>query len=111
MRPRQIVAAIGRHNRIFMHLSPGQLHRSLSNDRATGIWQRRPNDDGATPIIANTVQLVDVPNLTGGFQTLEQQVIVPSGVTSLRIVLTGFSPTDISTAGTMTFGDVGLYAE
>jgi hypothetical protein len=42
---------------------------------------------------------------------LEQALTVPDGVTSLRIVLSGFSPTDLATAGSVTFDDVGLYAQ
>jgi len=64
---------------------------------------------GVAGELLSTVQLIDVPSLTTGFQVLEQQVPVPAGVSALRIVLSGFSPTDLQTAGTVTFDDVGLY--
>jgi hypothetical protein len=37
-------------------------------------------------------------------------VTIPAGVTQVRVVLTGFTPTDTATAGTVTFDDVGLFA-
>jgi M6 family metalloprotease-like protein len=66
---------------------------------------------GAAGELLEVVPLIDVPSLTGGFAVLEQALTVPEGVTSLRIVLSGFSPTDLRTAGLVTFDDVGLYAE
>lgn len=36
---------------------------------------------------------------------------IPAGVTQVRVVLTGFSAADTATAGTVTFDDIGLYAE
>jgi PKD repeat protein len=66
---------------------------------------------GAAGELLDVVSLVDVPSLTGGFAVLEQALTVPDGVTSLRIVLSGFALTDLATAGSVTFDDVGLYAE
>ncbi len=65
---------------------------------------------GAAGELLGSVQLISVPTLTGGFQVLEQQITVPAGVTGIRIVLSGFSPTDTRTAGTVTFDDVGVYS-
>jgi hypothetical protein len=36
-------------------------------------------------------------------------VTVPASVTGVRIVLTGFAPTDAHTAGSVTFDDVGVF--
>jgi hypothetical protein len=36
---------------------------------------------------------------------------VPEGVVEMRVVLAGFAPTDLRTRGTVTFDEVGLYAE
>jgi hypothetical protein len=47
---------------------------------------------------------------TVGFQTLEQTLMAPVGVAQVRVVLTGFSPVDPVTRGTVTFDAVGLYA-
>lgn len=56
--------------------------------------------------------LLSAPLSTAGaFSALEQTFSVPAGVASLRIVLTGFSPTDTRTRGTVTFDDIGLYGE
>ncbi len=52
-----------------------------------------------------------VPNLTDGFSIVEESVSVPDGVEEVRLVLSGFSATDTRTSGTITFDDVGLYAE
>jgi serine protease AprX len=46
---------------------------------------------------------------TPAFATLEQSVTIPSGVAHVRVVLTGFAPTDLATAGTVAFDDVGLF--
>jgi hypothetical protein len=43
--------------------------------------------------------------------TLESVVTLPPGVAQLRVVLFGFSPTDLRTAGSVTFDDIGLYEE
>ena len=44
------------------------------------------------------------------FSTLEQTVTIPAGVAQVRVVLSGFAPTDLATAGTVAFDDVGLFA-
>jgi hypothetical protein len=51
------------------------------------------------------------PLTTAGFQTLEQSVTIPTGVASVRLVLTGFAPAHVATAGTVTFDDVGLFEQ
>ena len=64
---------------------------------------------GAAGQVLNTVRLLEAPLLTNGFATLSQTVTLPAGVTSVRIVLFGFAPTDTKTSGTVTFDNVGLY--
>ena len=59
--------------------------------------------------LLDTVRLLEVPLVTDGFATLETSVTLPKGVTQVRIVLSGFAATDLATAGTVTFDDVGLY--
>jgi hypothetical protein len=38
-------------------------------------------------------------------------VTIPPLVTQVRVVLTGFAPTDLTTRGTVTFDDVGVYTQ
>jgi hypothetical protein len=59
--------------------------------------------------VIGTATAITAPLDTGGFTTLESAVVVPAGVAQVRVVLSGFSPLDVSTAGTVTFDDVGLY--
>jgi hypothetical protein len=42
--------------------------------------------------------------------TLEKSVTVPAGVAEVRVVLSGFAPTDTHTSGNVVFDDVGIYA-
>ncbi len=63
---------------------------------------------GSAGEVLSIVNLVSVPTATAGFTTLQQVLTVPQGVAALRIVLTGFSPTEIHTTGTVTFDDVRL---
>jgi hypothetical protein len=65
---------------------------------------------GAAGQVLDTVKLITAPLATSGFATLEERVTIPAGVADVKVVLTGFAPTDTSTAGTVTFDDVGLYA-
>jgi minor extracellular serine protease Vpr len=60
--------------------------------------------------VVDTLRLITAPLLTDGFSQLEQQVTIPLGVAQARVVLFGFAPTDTTTAGTVTFDDVGLFA-
>jgi len=64
---------------------------------------------GTAGHLLDTVRLLDVPLATDGFATLETAVTLPPGVAEVRVVLFGFSPGDLSTAGTVTFDDVGLF--
>jgi hypothetical protein len=38
-------------------------------------------------------------------------VTLPPGVAQVRVVLLGFSPADLHTAGSVTFDDIGLFEE
>jgi CARDB/Cadherin-like domain len=60
--------------------------------------------------VVDRVTLLTAPLSTAGFTTLEQAVTIPAGVASVQIVLSGFAATDLATAGTVTFDDVGLFA-
>jgi hypothetical protein len=42
---------------------------------------------------------------------LEGTVTIPAGVAQVRVVLSAFAPTDLRTAGTVTFDEIGLFAE
>jgi hypothetical protein len=59
--------------------------------------------------VLSTVTLISAPLTTGGFKTLENVVTIPAGVAQVKVVLTGFAPTDVNTSGTVTFDDVGLF--
>jgi hypothetical protein len=56
------------------------------------------------------VKILTAPLQTDGFRVLEQSVTIPPLVTKVRVVLTGFAPTDLATRGTVTFDDVGVFA-
>jgi hypothetical protein len=59
--------------------------------------------------VIQTVTLITAPLTTSGFSTLQQTVAIPTGVTQVRVKLTGFALTDLKTAGTVTFDSVELY--
>ncbi|CAN5334974.1 hypothetical protein BH24CHL10_BH24CHL10_02170 [soil metagenome] len=42
---------------------------------------------------------------------LDEQLTIPAGVAEVRVVLKGFAATDLRTRGTVTFDDIGLFAE
>ena len=65
---------------------------------------------GAAGQVLDTVRVLSAPLQTDGFRPLEQSVTIPPLVTQVRVVLTGFAPTDLATRGTVTFDDVGVYA-
>jgi hypothetical protein len=65
---------------------------------------------GAAGELLSKVTLLTAPLTTSGFAALEKTFSVPAGVASVRIVLTGFSATDLRTAGTVTFDDIGLFS-
>jgi hypothetical protein len=64
---------------------------------------------GATGQVLDTVKVLTAPLTTDGFAAWEQTVTIPAGVAKVRVVLIGFSATDLHTAGTVIFDDVGLY--
>jgi subtilisin family serine protease len=66
---------------------------------------------GGAGQVLDTVRLISAPLTTAGFQRLEQAVTIPAGVVAVRVVLAGFAPTDVATAGTVTFDDVGLFEQ
>ena len=59
--------------------------------------------------LLDTVRVLTAPLSTSGFTELSSLVTIPSGVAEVRVVLVGFAATDLRTAGTITFDDVGLY--
>ena len=65
---------------------------------------------GAAGQVLDTVRVLSAPLQTDGFRPLERSVTIPPLVTQVRVVLTGFAPTDLATRGTVTFDDVGVYA-
>jgi hypothetical protein len=65
---------------------------------------------GSLGELIGSVSVLSAPLSTGdAFQTLEQTLVMPVNVTSLRIVLAGFAATDTRTAGTVSFDNVGLF--
>jgi hypothetical protein len=58
-----------------------------------------------------TATVIGAPLNTDGFVALESRVKLPPGVSQVRVLLTGFSPLDRLTAGTVTFDDIGLFAD
>jgi len=64
---------------------------------------------GAAGNVLSTVNLVTAPLTTSGFTKLQQSVTIPGNVSSVRVKLTGFAPTDTRTAGTVKFDGVGLF--
>jgi hypothetical protein len=65
---------------------------------------------GAAGQVLDTVKVLAAPLQTDGFATLERSVTIPPLVTEVRVVLTGFAPTDLATRGTVTFDDIGVFA-
>jgi hypothetical protein len=66
---------------------------------------------GAAGQLINTVKVLSAPLTSTGFSTLSTQVSVPASVTSVKLVLSGFAPTDTRTAGTVTFDNVGVWSQ
>ena len=60
--------------------------------------------------VVNTVKLLTAPLTTSGFTTIEKAVTIPIGIAQVRVTLTAFTPTDLASAGTVTFDDIGLFA-
>ncbi len=65
---------------------------------------------GAAGQVIDKVNVLTAPLQTEGFRALEQSVTIPPLVAQVRVVLTGFAPTDLATRGTVTFDDVGVFA-
>lgn len=61
--------------------------------------------------VLQSVTLLIAPLRTKGFATLEKTVTIPAGVASVRVILAGCAPTDLATAGTVVFDDIGLFGE
>ena len=93
-------------------VSPGQVLDLVVSVSSTGV-STAPSAGlvylGPLGNVLDTVTLITVPVSTQGFETLEQAVTIPVGVADVRVTLTGFSPADLSTSGTVTFDDVGLF--
>ena len=66
---------------------------------------------GSLGKVLSTVTVLTAPLTTSGFQTLESSITVPLNVAKVQVVLRGFAPTDLSRKGTVTFDDVGLFAQ
>ncbi len=67
---------------------------------------------GAAGQLLSKVTALTAPLTTDGtYVNLQRTLVVPANVTSLRIVLAGFAPTDTRTAGSVTFDNVGLFSE
>jgi hypothetical protein len=66
---------------------------------------------GASGQVLDKVKVLTAPVQTDSFRVLEQSVRIPPLVTQVRVVLTGFAPTDLATRGTVTFDDVGLFTQ
>lgn len=66
---------------------------------------------GPTGELLKTVTVATAALRTDGFAVLDKVVTIPTGVVEVRVVLAGFAATDLATRGTVTFDDVGLYAE
>jgi subtilisin family serine protease len=66
---------------------------------------------GPTGALLDTVTVLAAPLTTDGFAALSQNVTIPQGVVSVRVVLAGFAATDLHTVGTVTFDEIGLFAQ
>jgi hypothetical protein len=93
---------------------PGETVELVTNVRSTGL-SSAPTASlvylGALGEVLGTVRVLTAPLQTVGYTTLEDTVTIPAGVASVRVGLTGFSVTDLVTAGTVTFDDVGLFTQ
>jgi hypothetical protein len=78
----------------------------LSSASSIGLAYLGPTGD-----LLKTVSVATAPLRTDGFAVLDKLVTIPAGVAEVRVVLAGFAATDLATRGTVTFDDVGLYAE
>ena len=93
-------------------VTPGEvltLRVSAASSKASSAASAGLAYLGPAGEVLGTVSLITVPLSTTGPTVLERTVTLPLGVASVRIVLTGFAPTDLRTTGSVTFDDVGLY--
>ncbi len=97
-----------------IEVAPGETLELVTDVRSTGLSSAPTVGlaylDSIGQVLS-TVRVLTAPLQTQGFTTLEQAVTVPLGVAQVRIVLTGFAPTDVATAGTVTFDGIGLYTQ
>ena len=95
-------------------VTPGETLELATDVRSTGL-SSAPTAGlvylGSLGQVLGTVRLITAPLSTVGFTTLEQTVTVPVGVAQVRVLLAGFAATDSATNGTVTFDDVGLFAQ
>jgi hypothetical protein len=93
---------------------PGETVELVTDVRSTGL-SSAPTASlvylGALGEVLQTVRVLTAPLQTVGFTTLERTVTIPAGVAQVRVTLSGFSVTDIATAGTVTFDEVGLFTQ
>lgn len=59
--------------------------------------------------VLDIVTVLTTPLKTVGFEKFERAVTIPNAVYKVRVLLAGFLPTDVATAGTVSFDDVGLF--
>ena len=97
-----------------IEVKPGETVELVADVRTRGL-SSAPTAGlvylGALGEVVGTARLLTAPLTTSGFQTLAETVTIPAGVAKVRVVLTGFAPTDVATAGAVTFDAVGLYAQ
>jgi hypothetical protein len=92
-------------------VSPGEvleLNASVSVEGASSAPSIGLAYLSALGKVIDTVRLVSAPLSTDGFATLSSVVTIPNGVAQVRVVLTGFAPTDTRAAGTIVFDDIRL---
>jgi hypothetical protein len=64
----------------------------------------------ATGKVLSTVAGISTTLITtAGTQEVLGEITVPTGITQVRIQLTGFAPTDTKTTGTVWFDDIWLW--
>jgi hypothetical protein len=91
---------------------PGEVLELVTSVRTTGTSS--PASAGLAFLgeagqVLDTLEVLTAPLSTGGFVTLDRSVTIPAGVVEVRVILSGFAPTDTSTSGTVIFDDVGLF--
>jgi hypothetical protein len=95
-------------------VAPGEALELVTDVRSTGLSSLSTAGLvylGPLGQVMGTVQLITAPLSTTGFTTLERTVTVPVRVVQVRVLVAGFAPTDGATNDTVTFDDVGLFAQ